>query len=134
MASSNSLPQPRAIEVRPNIISAPPLADSPGVSERHDGAIKGILKANDAGRAGMNIIRENSVSGNVSEGEVVGVLGTDAGDEGAGEGGDAAGLVGEDVGAVVGEDGVRGLGEVGAERELVAHCAGEDEEGGGVRG
>ncbi|KFY71824.1 hypothetical protein V498_10126 [Pseudogymnoascus sp. VKM F-4517 (FW-2822)] len=46
----------------------------------------------------------------------------------------APGLPLQDVRAVVAQDGVRGLREQGAQRELVAHCAGEDEEGGGVAG
>lgn len=35
---------------------------------------------------------------------------------------------------MVAEDGVRRLRQVRAQRELVAHCAGEDEQGGGVCG
>lgn len=54
--------------------------------------------------------------------------------EGAGEGGDTAGFPLVDVASAVGEDGMRGLGEVGADGELVAHCSGEDEEGGGMAG
>ena len=38
------------------------------------------------------------------------------------------------MGAVVAEDGVRGLGEVSPEGDLVAHCAAENEKGGGVGG
>ena len=48
------------------------------------------------------------------------VGGGDAGDEGAAEGGDAAGFVDQDVRARGCEDGVRGLEEVGAEGCLVA--------------
>ena len=53
----------------------------------------------------------------------------DAFDQRAAEGGHAAGFPDKDVCTVVTEDGVRGGGEVSAERELVAHCARENEEG-----
>lgn len=51
--------------------------------------------------------------------------------QGTAETGHAASFPLEDMGSVVAEDGVRGLGEEGADGELVSHGAGEDEEGGG---
>ena len=70
----------------------------------------------------------------VREGEVVVVEWVDEDGEGACKGADAAGFPLVDVGAGVCKDGVWRLGEVSADAELVAHCAGEDEEGGGVTG
>lgn len=68
----------------------------------------------------MDVVVEDGVSADVVEPEVVVVGGGDAGDEGAGEGGDAAGFVVEDVRGGGGEDGVWGGGEVRAEGEDVA--------------
>lgn len=70
----------------------------------------------------------------VGEGEVVPVGRGDEDGEGAGEGGAAAGFPAGDVRAGVAEEGVWGLRHVRADGELVAHGAGEDEEGGGVAG
>lgn len=120
--------------MRPDTVLPRPGRDGAGVGEREDGAVEGVFEGDDAGRAGVDVVGQDGVGSDVREGEVVGVCRGYAGDEGAGQGGDAAGFVSEDVGAVVAEDGVRGLGQVGAERELVAHGAGEDEEGGGVAG
>ena len=61
---------------------------------------------------------------------MVAVGGDDGEGHGAGEEGDAAGFVFDDVRAVVADDGVGRGGKVRAQRYLVAHGAGHDEEGG----
>lgn len=54
--------------------------------------------------------------------------------EGSRERGDTAGFPLIDVASAVGEDGMGGLGQVGADGQLVAHCSGEDEESSGMAG
>ena len=82
----------------------------------------------------MHVVAEHSIFLHVFEGKRMSVARYDAFHQGAAEGGHAAGFPDEDMCTVVAEDGVGRGGEVCAERELVAHCARENEEGGGVSG
>ena len=62
----------------------------------------------------------------------MGVAGGNGDAEGAGKGGSEASFPTVDVGAGIQEEGMWGLGEVGTDAELVAHCTGEDKKSGGV--
>ena len=99
-------------------------------AEGEDGAVEGVFETDYSGGAGVDVGANDGVGFDVGEGEVVVVAGTHGDEHGAGEVADAAGFVFDDVRAVVTQNGVRRGGKVGFERDLVAHCAGHDEEGG----
>lgn len=137
----DGFPEAGAVEVDFDwgVLGSGPAADGLGGGEGEDGAVEGVFEGEEGGGCAVDVEGlvggwEDGVGLHVGESEVVGVARDDLDGEGAGQGGDAAGLPLVDVGAGVGEDGVWGLGHVRADGELVAHGAGEDEEGGGVAG
>ncbi|KAJ3482485.1 hypothetical protein NLG97_g7553 [Lecanicillium saksenae] len=60
--------------------------DARNLGERHDHAVERVLEADDARRAGMQVVAQDHVGGDVFEGEVDTVLGDDGLDGCAGEG------------------------------------------------
>lgn len=93
-AGRDGLPEAGAVEVGADAVVAGPGGDGAGVGEREEGAVEGVLEADDAGGAGVDVVGQDGVALHVGQGQVVAVLRHDAGDEGAGQGGDAAGFVG----------------------------------------
>ena len=104
--------------------------DGLAVGEREDRAVEGVFEGDEGCRTMVNVVIQDGVFLDVFEGEVVAVLREDLDGKGVGEGGYSAGFPLVDVGAGVCEDGVRGLGHVCANAELVALGAGGDKEGG----
>lgn len=83
-ARDDGLPEPGAVEVGADAVRARPGRDGAGVGEREHGAVERVLEADDARRAGVDVVAQDGVLLHVGEGQVVGVLRDDAGDEGAG--------------------------------------------------
>lgn len=113
---------------------AGPLAHAPAFGEGSDDASKSVFQADEFCRAGVDVVAEDAGILQVLECEVVAVGWNNSFNESAAEGGDAACFPFEDVAAVVGDDAVGRGCEVGADGDLVAHCAGADEEGGFLAG
>ena len=109
-------------------------ADGLAVGEGEDGAVEGVFEGDEPCWAMMDVVVQHGVFLHVVESEVVVILWDDLDWESTREGAYAACFPLVDVGSGVGEDGVRGLGHVGADGELVALGAGCDEEGGGKAG
>ena len=116
------------------MVLAREMADGLAVGEREDGAVEGVFEGDERCGAMMDVVVQHGVFLHVVESQVVVVLWDDLDWESTREGAYTAGFPLVDVGAGVGEDGVRGLGHVRADGELVALGAGWDEEGGGKAG
>lgn len=131
-AGGGGLPEARAVQVHVDggILGARPPRDGADVVERQDGAPERVLQADDARRGVVVGLGDDGVALDVLQGEMVAVGGHDALDQRAAEAGGTAALPVDDVAAVVGEDAVGWGLEGRAERHLVAHAAGHDEDGG----
>lgn len=130
----DGLPKTGAIEVDFDTVVPREGGDGLTVCHRKNLAAEGIFEGDEAGWRMVDIVVEDGMRLYIPQRKTVTVGRDDTSDQGTTETGYSAGFPFEDMGSVVAEDRVRGLGEVGADGDLISHGAGEDKESSGKAG